>query len=135
MTIAAASLPTMWYGRSWRAPSSDSRANRSRNANVGRGSKIDVHTVLKFSADAIGAMSTSLGPSGGIGTSSTWSDLRGSFSCEGRPSKIPASSLRINAARIDSGSGVAAISSGVDSGESAVSRRARSASVIDAPSD
>src|SRR3712207_5534735 len=97
------------------------------------GSKIDVHTVLKFNADAIGAMRTSFGPSGGMGTSDTRKDFLGSFSCEGSPSNIPTSSLRTAAALIDSGSGVAAMLAAVASGARATSRSFRSASDIDAP--
>ncbi len=104
---------------------------RSRNTNVDSGSKIDVQTVLKFSADAIGAIRTSLGPSGGIGTSSMCRDLRGSLSTESRPSNISTSSLRTTAARMTSGSGVPAMAVGVASGSSATSSRRVRASFIE----
>ena len=39
------------------------------------------------------------GPSSGVGTSSTCSDLRGSFSLVGRPSNMSCSSLRTTTAR------------------------------------
>jgi hypothetical protein len=79
--------------------------------NVGSGSKIDVHTVLKLIAEAITAMRHSFGPSGGSGTSSTCKDFRGSFSAESMPSNISCSSLRTNAALTLSGILRAAMSS------------------------
>jgi hypothetical protein len=54
-TTPDASLPSTWYGWSWRAPQTPSRPSRVRNANVDMGSKIDVHTVLKLMDDAITA--------------------------------------------------------------------------------
>ena len=51
----------------------------------GSGSKIDVQTVLKLIDDAITATSASSGASSGNGTSSRWSDFRGSFSSDGTP--------------------------------------------------
>ncbi len=54
-TTPAASEPTTWYGRSWRAPHLDSLPSRARKPKVGSGSKIDVHTVLKLMALAITA--------------------------------------------------------------------------------
>ena len=62
-----ASLPTTWYGWSWRAPHTLSRPSRARNPKVGSGSKIDVHTVLKLIDDAITATSASSGASSGSG--------------------------------------------------------------------
>src|SRR4051812_26912091 len=79
--------------------------------NVGNGSKIDVHTVLKLMALAITATYASSGASSGVATSSTWIDLRGSLSDDSIPSNMPASSRTTNAARYDSGIGSAAISS------------------------
>ncbi len=86
-------------------------ASRSRKPNVGSGSKIDVHTVLKLIDDAITARYTSSGASSGVGTWSTWIDLVGSLSAEATPSNMPTSSRRTNAARYDSGIGRPAISS------------------------
>src|SRR3954465_6426566 len=54
-TTPDASEPTTWYGNACRAPHFDSLPTRSRNMNVGSGSKIDVHTVLKLIALAITA--------------------------------------------------------------------------------
>src|SRR4051794_3887476 len=54
-TTPDASEPTTWYGNACRAPHFDSLASRSRKRNVGSGSKIDVHTVLKLMALAITA--------------------------------------------------------------------------------
>ena len=45
-TTPARSEPMTWYGRSCRLVSSDSRPYLRRNAKVGTGSKIEVHTVL-----------------------------------------------------------------------------------------
>ena len=56
------------------------RPSRCRKPKVGSGSKIDVQTVLKLIDDAITATSASSGASSGNGTSSRWSDFRGSFS-------------------------------------------------------
>ena len=103
--------PTTWYGSAWRAPHTDSLPRRSRNPNVGSGSKIEVHTVLKLIALAMTATYASSGASSGVATSSTWSDLRGSLSAESRPSNIVCSSRSTNAARYDSGMPRAAISS------------------------
>ena len=50
---------------------------RSRNPNVGSGSKIDVHTVLKLMLDAITATYASSGASSGVATSPTCSALGG----------------------------------------------------------
>jgi hypothetical protein len=47
-TTPEASDPTTWKSWAWRAPHTDSRPSRSRNAKVDRGSKIEVHTVLKL---------------------------------------------------------------------------------------
>ena len=66
-TTPAASLPTTWKGWSWRAPHTLSRPRRLRNPNVGSGSKIDVHTVLKLIDDAITATNASSGASSGRG--------------------------------------------------------------------
>ncbi len=66
---------------------------------MGTGSKIDVHTVLKLIDDAITAISASSGASSGRGTSSRWSDLRGSFSSDGSPANISCSSARTTAPR------------------------------------
>jgi hypothetical protein len=55
-TTPEASLPITWNGWSCRAPQTLSFPRRFRNWNVGRGSKIDVHTVLKLIADAMTAM-------------------------------------------------------------------------------
>jgi len=46
------------------------------------------HTVLKLIDDAMTATYASSGASSGRATSSTWSDLRGSFSAESTPSNI-----------------------------------------------
>ena len=54
-TTPEASDPTTWYGRSWRLPQLLSLPSRSRKPNVGSGSKIDVHTVLKLMALAMTA--------------------------------------------------------------------------------
>ena len=66
---------------------------------MGRGSKIDVHTVLKLMALAITAMYASSGASSGTATSPMWNDFRGSLSSEARPSNMPTSSRRTKAAR------------------------------------
>lgn len=63
------------------------------------------------------ATSASPGPSSGTGTSSRWIDLRGSLSRVSRPMNISASSLCTVMARYDSGSGRAAKSAEVDSGD------------------
>jgi hypothetical protein len=47
-TTPEASEPTTWKSWAWRAPQTDSLPRRSRKPNVGSGSKIDVHTVLKL---------------------------------------------------------------------------------------
>src|SRR5919197_1316129 len=52
-TTPAASLPITWTGWSWRAPHTLSLPRRLRNWNVGNGSKMDVHTVLKLIAGAL----------------------------------------------------------------------------------
>ncbi len=49
---------------------------------MGTGSKIDVQTVLKLMAEAITATYASSGASSGSGTSSTWIEVRGSFSSD-----------------------------------------------------
>ena len=98
-TTPAASLPTTWNGWSWRAPHTLSRPRRWRNPNVGTGSKIDVHTVLKFIDDAITATTASSGASSGSGTSSRCSDFRGSLSSEATPANISCSSARTTAPR------------------------------------
>ena len=54
-TTPDASLPITWNGWSWRAPHTLSLPRRFRNPNVGSGSKIDVHTVLKLIELAITA--------------------------------------------------------------------------------
>src|SRR5688500_3130182 len=54
-TTPEASKPPTWYGRSWRAPRELSLPSRDRNPNVGSGSKIEVHTVLKLIELAITA--------------------------------------------------------------------------------
>ena len=66
---------------------------------MGSGSKIDVQTVLKLIALAITARYTSSGASSGVCTSSTCSDLRGSFSSDSSPSNMSISSRRTKAAR------------------------------------
>ena len=68
-----------------------SRPRRSRKPKVGSGSKIEVHTVLKLTAEAIIATYTSSGASSGVATSPTCSDLRGSLSAESTPSHMPVS--------------------------------------------
>jgi hypothetical protein len=98
-TTPAASEPTTWYGRAWRAAHVDSRAYRSRNPNVGRGSKIEVQTVLKLMLDAITATYASSGASSGVATSPMCKLLVGSFSGDSMPANISASSRRTNAAR------------------------------------
>src|SRR5690606_1721717 len=103
-TTPDASEPITWNGWLWRWAHSDSRASRSRNPNVGSGSKIDVHTVLKLIDDAITARYTSSGASSGVAIWSTWIDLVGSFSDDSTPSNMSVSSRRTNAARYDSGS-------------------------------
>ena len=110
-TTPAASLPTTWNGWSCRAPHTLSRPSRCRNPNVGSGSKIDVHTVLKLIDDAITATSASSGASSGSGTSSRCSDFRGSFSSDGSPANISCSSARTTAPRYEAGSGRAPSSS------------------------
>ena len=50
---------------------------------MGSGSKIDVHTVLKLIELAITAITASSGAISGNGKSSTWVDVRGSFSSDG----------------------------------------------------
>ena len=102
-TTPAASLPTTWNGRSCRFPHTLSLPRRARNGNVGRGSKIEVHTVLKLIDDAITATRASSGASSGSSTSSTWIDFRGSFSSDGRPANISCSSARTPAPRNDPG--------------------------------
>src|SRR6185312_4127857 len=104
-TTPAASLPTTWNGWSCRAPQTLSRPSRCRNPKVGTGSKIDVHTVLKLIDDAITATSASSGASSGNGTSSRWSDFRGSFWSDGTPANISCSSARTTAPQYETGSG------------------------------
>ena len=84
-TTPDASLPITWNGWSWRAPHTLSLPRRFRNPNVGSGSKIDVHTVLKLIELAITAITASSGAISGNGKSSTWVDFRGSFSSDGMP--------------------------------------------------
>src|SRR3954447_21848900 len=79
--------------------------------NVGSGSKIDVHTVLKLIALAITATYASSGARSGVATSSTCNDLRGSLSPDSSPSNMACSSRSTYAPRYDSGMGSAAISS------------------------
>ena len=110
-TTPDASLPITWYGWSWRAPHTLSLPRRFRNPNVGSGSKIDVHTVLKLIELAITATSASSGASSGSGKSSTRIDFRGSFCSDGIPSNIFWSSARTSAPRTASGSGSAPSSS------------------------
>ena len=81
-TTPAASLPITWNGWSWRAPHTLSAPEALQEPNVGSGSKIDVHTVLKLIDDAITATNASSGASSGSGNSSTWIDLRGSLSSD-----------------------------------------------------
>jgi len=66
---------------------------------VGRGSKIEVHTVLKLMALAITATYASSGANSGTATSPMWSDLRGSLSSVSSPSNMPTSSRRTKEAR------------------------------------
>ena len=54
-TTPDASLPITWNGWSCRLAHTLSLPRRLRNPNVGSGSKIDVHTVLKLMDDAITA--------------------------------------------------------------------------------
>src|SRR4051812_28599550 len=68
------------------------------------------------------ATRASPGPSSGTGTSSRWIDLRGSLSRVSRPANISVSSLWTVMARYDSGSGRAAKSAGVESGDWIASR-------------
>src|SRR6185436_7258851 len=110
-TTPDASEPITWYGSAWRAAHSDSRPRRSRNANVGSGSKIEVQTVLKLMLDAMTARYTSSGANAGVATSSTWRLLVGSLSADATPSNMPTSSRSTNAARYDSGIGRFASSS------------------------
>ena len=110
-TTAAASLPITWNGWSWRAPQTLSLPSRLRNPNVGSGSKIDVHTVLKLIELAITAITASSGAISGNGNSSTWVDRRGSFSSDGMPANISCSSARTRAPRTPSGIGREASSS------------------------
>ncbi len=67
--------------------------------------------------EAITATRASPGPSSGSGTSSRWIDLRGSLSRVASPANISVSSLCTVIARYDSGSGRAAKSSDVESGD------------------
>ena len=98
-TTPEASEPTTWWSRAWRLPHALSLPRRSRNPKVGSGSKIDVHTVLKLMEDAITPRYTSSGASSGVGTSPTWSDLRGSLSSDSTPSHIVCSARSTWAAR------------------------------------
>ena len=109
-TTPDASLPITWYGRSWRAPHTLSRPSRLRNPNVGSGSKIDVHTVLKLMADAMTPTNASSGASSGSGNGSTWVDLRGSLSSDATPSNMSTSSAFTSAPRTDVGNGSDSIS-------------------------
>ena len=61
--------------------------------------------------DAITAISASPGASSGVGTSSRCSERRGSFSFDGRPANMSASSLWTVTPRYDSGTGMLANSS------------------------
>ncbi len=78
---------------------------------MGTGSKIDVHTVLKLMAEAMIPTKASSGASSGSGNSSTWIDLRGSFSADSSPANISCSSALTSAPRTVAGSGSASISS------------------------
>ncbi len=66
---------------------------------MGRGSKIDVQTVLKLMLEAITATYASSGASSGVATSPTWRLFAGSLSAESSPANISVSSRRTNAAR------------------------------------
>lgn len=68
------------------------------------------------------ATRASPGPSSGSGTSSRWIDLRGSLSRVVSPANISVSSLCTVIARYDSGSGSAAKSADVESGDWIASR-------------
>jgi hypothetical protein len=72
--------------QAWRAPTRLA-AEPIEEPNVGSGSKIDVHTVLKLMLDAITASTPRQQRGSGVGTSSTWIDFVGSFSLEATPSK------------------------------------------------
>ncbi len=98
-TTPEASEPTTWKGWSWRAPHTLSLPRRLRNPNVGSGSKIEVHTVLKLMELAMTAMTASSGASSGTATSCTCRLLRGSFSEDSRPANISCSSASTTAAR------------------------------------
>ena len=67
--------------------------------------------MLKLIADAITATYASSGASSGSGNSSTWVDLRGSFSSDAMPANISCSSAFTSAPRAVAGSGSAASSS------------------------
>ncbi len=110
-TTPDASLPITWNGWSWRAPHTLSLPSRFRKPNVGSGSKIDVHTVLKLIELAMTPTIASSGAISGSGKSSTRVDLRGSFCSDGIPSNIVWSSARTSAPRADSGIGRAPSSS------------------------
>ncbi len=94
-----ASEPRAWKSWSWRLPHSLSRPRRVRNPNVGSGSKIELHTVLKLMELAITATTASSGASSGSAISCTCRERRGSLSSEANPSNIPISSLRTTTAR------------------------------------
>ena len=98
-----ASLPTTWYGWSWRAAQELSRARRAIGPNVETGSKMLDHTVLKLMLLAITARYTSSGASSGVGTSPTCRLLRGSFSLVGVPAHMSCSAFSTWTARYESG--------------------------------
>ena len=98
-TTPAASLPTTWYGWSWRLAHSLSRPRRASGPNVLTGSKMLVHTVLKLMLLAITATYASSGASSGVGTSPTCRLRRGSLSAEATPAHISCSAFSTWAAR------------------------------------
>src|SRR4029450_9797428 len=104
-TTPEASEPTTWKSCLCGAAHVDSRARRAGSANVGSGSKIEVHTVLKLIELAMTARYTSSGASSGVGTSPMCSDFRGSLSSDGTPAHISCSARRTCAARYVSGIG------------------------------
>ena len=98
-TTPEASLPTTWYGWSWRRAHSLSRARRAIGPNVLTGSKMLLHTVLKLMLLAMTAMYTSSGASAGVGTSPTCRLWRGSFCFVGTPFHMSCSSFNTWTAR------------------------------------
>jgi hypothetical protein len=98
-TTPEASLPTTWYGRSWRLAHSLSRPRRASAPKVLMGSKMLVQTVLKLMLLAITARYTSSGANSGVGTSPTWRLWRGSLSFDATPFHMSCSSLSTWTAR------------------------------------